>query len=75
MTVHLDIPFETLAELIEQLPVEQQQDLVRRIQQRAQSRRLSAGEKMRRLRAAQIDSAVNQEPSPRREDWYDDDGR
>jgi hypothetical protein len=32
-------------------------------------------EKLRRLRAAQIDSAVNQEPSPRRADWYDDDGR
>jgi hypothetical protein len=75
MTVHLDIPFETLVELIEQLPAEQQNDLLLRLQKRAQGRKLTVDEKMRLLRAAQIDVTVNQEPSPRREDWYDDDGR
>jgi hypothetical protein len=75
MTVHLNVPFETLVELVEQLPIQQQQDLLRRIQQRTQHNRQAIEEKMALLRAAQVDVAVNQEPSPRREDWYDDDGR
>ena len=72
MAVQLNIPYETLVELVEQLPDEQQQDLVRRLQTRAAHRELTAEEKMRRLRAAQIHADVKEEPSPRREDWYDD---
>ena len=69
------IPYETLAELAEQLPREQREDLIRRLQQRAQPDTASASEKMKRLREAQISVAVNVEPSLRREDWYADNGR
>jgi len=75
MAVHLQIPYETLLSLVEQLPREQQQDLVRHLQKRAEGRELTVDEKLHRLRSAQLDMEVREEPSPRREDWYDDDGR
>ena len=75
MSVHLNISFETLVELVEQLPVQQKQDLLRRVQQQTQHDGKTVEEKMGILRAAQVDVAVKQEPSPRREDWYDDEGR
>ncbi len=75
MTVYLNIPFETLVELVEQLPAEQQQDLLRRLRARDRGKSLTLDETMRLLRTAQLDVAVNQEPPARREDWYDDDGR
>jgi len=75
MTAHAQIPFETLVEIVEELPVEQQQLLLTRIQGHIKRKNLTAEEKMRLLRSIQIDAKVIQEPSPRREDWYDDDGR
>jgi len=72
MTIHLDVPFETLVELVEQLPVGQQQLLLSRIQERIHHKDQAVDEKMRQLRAAQTDTNVLIEPSPRREDWYDD---
>lgn len=75
MTGNLNIPFETLVELVEQLPVEQQQILIERLQERIPHNGQSVAEKLRKLRSIQVDVKVNQEPSPRREDWYDDDGR
>ncbi|MBI5958188.1 MAG: hypothetical protein HY866_05615, partial [Chloroflexi bacterium] len=66
MAVQLNIPFETLVELVEQLPDEQQLDLVRHLQQRTQQRQLTAGEKMQRMRTAQFHGIVKEEPSPRR---------
>jgi hypothetical protein len=69
------IPFETLVQLAQQLPPEQQQDLIRRLQEHAQSEPDSAADKMNRLRQAQLPVAVNMEPPIRRQDWYDDDGR
>ena len=71
--VQLAIPYETLLELVEQLSPEQQQDLVRHLQQRALQRDLTVDEKMRRLRAVQVDVEVKEEPSPYREDGYGDD--
>jgi hypothetical protein len=75
MTAHLNVPFETVVELVDQLPIEQQHLLLQRIQGRIHRQSLSVEEKIQLLRAAQINADVNQEPSPRREDWYDDDGR
>jgi hypothetical protein len=69
------IPYETLVELAQQLPIEQQQDLIRRLQERAQSDSDNTAEKMYRLKQAQISVAVKKDPSIRRQDWYADDGR
>lgn len=75
MTVQLDISFETLVELVRQLPADQQQQLLHRIQAQTYTNGQNVAEKMRKLRSAQIDARVNQVPSPRREEWYDDNGR
>jgi hypothetical protein len=72
MGVQLQIPYETLVQLVEQLPDEQKQSLMRHLQERAQPREQTANEKIELLRAAQLHNAVKEEPSPRREDWYDD---
>jgi hypothetical protein len=74
MTVKLDVPFEKLVELVKQLPLQQQQMLLQQIQGQA-AESLSVEAKIELLRAAQIDVSVNQEPSPRRQDWYSDEGR
>jgi hypothetical protein len=66
MAVRLTIPYETLVELVEQLPETQLQALVRHVQQRAQHHKPTVDEKMRLLKAAQIDHDINEEPSPRR---------
>jgi hypothetical protein len=63
-----NIPFETLVEIVDQLPIEQQQMLLHHIQGRSHPNGQSVEEKIRLLRSAQIDVPVNQEPSPRRED-------
>lgn len=74
MTLQSD-SFATLLELVKQLSEEQQQDLLDRLQSRPPNNGLPVDEKMKRLQAVQVDVAVNQEPSHRREDWYDDNGR
>jgi hypothetical protein len=75
MTVQLPISYETLVDLIEQLPQNQLQDLFYRLAQITGYSKLNPAEKMKILRSAQLNLAVNQEPSARREVWYDDDGR
>jgi hypothetical protein len=75
MAVQLRISYETLVALIEQLSDEQRQDLLRRLRERGGQQRLTADDRLRMLQAAQIDQVVKEEPPPRREDWYDDDGR
>ena len=76
MAVQLNIPYETLIELVEQLPEQQQKDLIARLlTDYAQQRPLTAEEKIQLLDAAKLSMPVNEEPSIRREDWYGDDGR
>jgi hypothetical protein len=70
-----DISYEEVVKLVEQLPEEQKQDLAQRLQHFVPHRKLTVCEKMTLLRAAQLNVAVNEEPSIRREDWYDDEGR
>lgn len=67
--------FEELLELVDQLSTEQQIQLTTHLLEAAKRRELTVDEKMKLLRAAQVDVQVINEPSIRREDWYGDDGR
>lgn len=75
MTVQLDIPYETLLGLIDQLPEEQKHDLLSHLLKQADNRKLSPEEKIALYHASILHNAVNEAPSIRREDWYNDDGR
>jgi len=60
---------------VEQLSPEEQATLIQHLQEQTRRRMLPVRDKMALLRAAQLHVRVNQEPSVRRVDWYDDDGR
>jgi len=75
MGVQLNIFFDALLDLIEQLSEDQKRDLFQRLMKILASREQTPDEWMTLLRSAQIDAPVAEEPSLRREDWYDDDGR
>jgi hypothetical protein len=76
MALQLPIRYEQLVELVEQLSEEQQKDLIKRLLTRqAQQRPLTVEEKLKLLDAVKLDVTINEEPSIRRVDWYDDDGR
>jgi hypothetical protein len=76
VAVQLDIEFEKLAELVEQLSETEQKHLIARLlNQRAAIRALTAEEKIQLLDAAKLNNPINEMPSIRREDWYGDDGR
>ncbi len=76
MAVQLDIPYETLLVLVEQLPEEQQHDLLRRLLDKARTHSFSVDDRLALLEALTVDlGAVSSSYSDRREDWYGDDGR
>lgn len=76
MALQLPIQYEQLVDLVQQLSEEQQKDLIRRLLAlQAQQRPLSIEEKLKLLDAVKLDVPINEEPSVRRVDWYDDDGR
>lgn len=76
MVMQLKVNYEQVIELVEQLSEEQQKALiVHLLTERAAKRPLTAEEKIQLLDAAKLNHPVNQNPSPRREDWYGDDGR
>lgn len=76
MAVQLKIEYDQLAELVEQLPEDQRQRLIAHLLTRTRHERpLTAEEKIQLFEAAQLSNAVNETPSPSREDWYGDDGR
>lgn len=75
MGVQLDITYEQLVELVEQLPAEEQHDLLRHLLKQPQKHQLTPEEKLALYHASIISVPVNEEPSIRREDWYGDDGR
>lgn len=74
MMVKLDISYELLLDLVNQLP-QAQKDALRAHLSQHQPKKLTAEEKIRLLREATIHIPVNEAPSIRREDWYDDNGR
>ena len=76
MAVQLSIDYDDLVELVEQLSEAQQQDLITQIlTHRARQRPLTSEEKIQLLDAAKLHNPVNEAPSVRRTDWYDDNGR
>ncbi len=76
MALQLPIKYEQLITLVEQLSPEQQKDLMKRLLiQQSEQRSLTIEEKLKLLDAVKLDVAINEEPSIRRVDWYDDDGR
>ncbi len=76
MAIQLNIDYSEVVQLVEQLSEEQQKDLIAQIlTQRARQRPLTAEEKIQLLDAAKLHNPVNQTPSVRRSDWYDDNGR
>lgn len=76
MAIQLTIEYEALLEIVDQLSEEQQQQLIEQImEQRARRRALNAEEKIQLLESAQLHNSINEIPSIRRADWYDDHGR
>jgi hypothetical protein len=61
---------------VEQLSIAEQDDLISRILlNRAKNRSLTLDEKLQLFDAIKTHNEINVAPSPRREDWYGDDGR
>ena len=75
MAVQLTIPYETLVELVEQLPPEEQRNLLHRLQERMRQQALSDEEWQAAFRSLMIHAQVSDDFPIRRADWYDDDGR
>jgi hypothetical protein len=76
MAVKRNIEYETLVQLVEQLSEQEQKDLIRRLLSHpANVRPLKVEEKIQLLDAAKLSDPLNEVPSIRREDWYNDDGR
>lgn len=69
-----NMTFDDVVELVERLSSQEQTRLTTHLLELARKRQLSVQEKMKLLRSAQIDVEIISTPSPRREDWYDDDG-
>lgn len=73
MALQLSIQYEQLVALVEQLSEGQQKDLIRRLLAlQAQQRPLSVEEKLKLLDDVKLNVPINEEPSVRRVDWYDD---
>jgi hypothetical protein len=76
MAVNLQIEYDKLVELVDQLNEDQQRELVVHVlTQRSRQRVLTTEEKIQLLDAAKLTNAIREEPSIRRTDWYGDDGR
>jgi hypothetical protein len=76
MAVQLSLDYDDLLGLVEQLSEAQQQALITQIlTHRAEQRPLTPEEKIQLLDAAKLHNVVNEIPSIRRVDWYDDNGR
>ena len=70
-----DIAYNNVVKLAEQLTPGEQETLARHMQQRTEQNKLSQEAWKKRFEAAISKATVLEEPSPRREDWYDDDGQ
>jgi hypothetical protein len=66
---------QTVLALIEQLSPQEQTQLAAHLLEHAQSQPQSAAEKLKALREIQVNTPIQNEPSLRREDWYDENGR
>lgn len=76
MAVQLTIEYDKLVELVDQLSVDQQQNLIQHLSQQANTRILTAQEKVELLNSTIHDLGdIPADFSFSREDWYGDDGR
>ena len=76
MAVQLNISYDTLRELVKQLPTDEREQLLTELlHQTAETRPLTKQEKLALLDAMKLPHKVLEAPSIRREDWYGDDGR
>jgi len=76
MAVQLTIEFDKLVELVDQLPNEQQLNLVQHVLQKPKARTLTPQEKIELLNSTIHDlGSIPADFSFSREDWYGDDGR
>jgi hypothetical protein len=70
-----DVSYTEVMRLAEQLSPQEQAALIAHLQQLAQHQQLTKEQRKALLEASILDIPFINEPSPRREDWYDDDGR
>lgn len=75
MAVQLTIPYETLVELVGQLSEAEQRALLERLLSGKQAVTLTQSQRLAAYHASIMSVPLREEPSIRREDWYDDDGR
>lgn len=76
MAVQLIVNYEQVLQLVEQLSEPEQDEMIASVlEQRAQKRLLTLNERLKLFDAAKLHHSVNQAPSIRREDWYEDDTR
>jgi hypothetical protein len=75
IAVQLSIPYDTLRELVKQLPTDEREQLLTDLlRETAATRSLTKQEKLALLNAMKLHNKVLEAPSVRREDWYGDDG-
>jgi len=70
-----DVTYSDVVRLVEKLTQQEQQALLIHLQELARYRQLSKEERKALLRASILSVPVAEVPSPRREDWYGEDGR
>jgi hypothetical protein len=76
MTIHLPLQFQQVVDLVDQLSEQEQQILIQRLLARnTEMSPLTPAEKIRLFDASKLHNRVLETPSPRRADWYNDDGR
>lgn len=75
MAVQLTIPYETLVALVEQLPADEQRDLLHRLQGRAGQQSLTEREWQATFQSLILDRPLVGPVPLQRTEWYDDDER
>lgn len=76
MAVQLKIPYDTLRDLVRQLPSDERDHLLSELLHDVSKQRpLNKEEKLALLDTMKLSHKVRETPSIRREDWYDDHGR
>ena len=75
MTLKLNITYEQLRDLLRQMPATERRVLMDEVENEAAQQPLTPAEKKAIYHASIMSVPVQEAPSIRRIDWYDDDGR